>query len=392
MQNQFRTCLIFLTGLLIASCAPSTATPPSPHVQPQLPTSTAPTQPSISSPVWTAQLSDAVNTAPFISGDLVIVATANGVIQAVHADSGEIAWEFSSETKVWDASVNGDETRVCAGMMGGLVTCLDSLTGEPIWTVEIGQEVQSSIALTPDRIYAPTTLAGPGLTNDYGGQASLFSLDAVTGEIVWNAITDNYILRSPVVNGEVILTGGAYQVDKQTPEKINSRIYALSVIDGSVLWKYESNDGLVRWVASKGDVVTFSAATETVHTLSLSDGQPIWNFGPGYWMQYPVLHDGQIYFGSGDEVFQALDASSGELIWQHSISMSSLNQMGLPLLRDEQIWFNSVTGEIYALDVKTGEQVQYLFTGRTARIGGALYQNLYILGDPDGKLSAYQIQ
>ncbi|MBI5964828.1 MAG: PQQ-binding-like beta-propeller repeat protein [Chloroflexi bacterium] len=393
MQSSYRACLTLMAALLLAACAPvETTAPPSLHTQPQSPTSVAPTQPAVASPAWTAQLSNAVNSAPFISGSLVIAATADGVIHAVHADSGKLAWDFSPETKAWDASVNGDETRVCTGMEGGLVTCLDALTGQPIWTANLGLEVQSRLAVTSDRVFAPTTLAGSGLTNDYAGQASLFALNAATGEIVWEAVTDNYILRRPVVNGETVITGGAYQVEGQPAGTVASRIYAFNIADGSLQWKHESNDGLVRWAESDGDVVAYSAASETIYALDFADGKLLWQSAAGYWMQFPLMQDRRIFFGSGDENFQAYDSSTGQQIWKHVINMSSLNQVGRPLIRGDAVWFNSVTGEIYALELSNGEQTQYLFTGKTSRVGGALFNNFYILGDPDGKLYAFAVQ
>ncbi len=394
MQSPYRVCLILMAALLLAACTPSTgtATPPSLHTQPQSPTLAVQAQPAITSPAWNTQLSGAINSAPFISGDLVIVSTADGSIHAVQADSGKPVWDFFPDTKVWDASVNGDETRVCAGMEGGLVTCLDALTGQPIWTADLGLEVQSRLAVTPDRVFAPTTLAGSGLTNDYAGQASLFSLNAITGEIVWETVTDNYILRRPVINGDFVITGGAYQVEGQSAGTVASRIYAFNIANGSIRWKHESNDGLVRWVESAGDVVAYSAASETVYALNLADGKLLWQSAPGYWMQFPLMQAGRIFFGSGDENFQAHDSSTGQQIWKHAINLSSLNQVGRPLIRGDRIWFNSVTGEIYALDLATGEQVQYLFTGKASRVGGTLFSDYYILGDPEGKLYAFAIQ
>lgn len=392
MPIKLSACLVFISVFFVAACTSptQTATPPSIHTQPQ--GTAVPAQPTIAAPVWTAQLSAAVNSAPFISGELVIAATADGVIHAVQADSGKPVWEFSPAAKVWDASVNGDESKVCAGLKGGQVTCLDALTGQPIWTADLGMEVQSRIAVGSDRVYAPTTLAGSGLTNDYAGHASLFSLNASTGDLIWEAVTDNYILRRPVINGDFVITGGAYQPQGKSAGDVATRIYAFNLNDGSVHWKYESNDGLVRWVESSDNVVAFSAATETVYALDLVDGHLLWQFGPGYWMQFPVMQNGRMYFGSGDENFQAYDFSSGQEIWKHAINLSALNQVGRAQILSDKVWFNSVTGEIYALDVASGEQVQYIFTGKTSRVGGVLSNDYYILGDPDGKLYAFAVQ
>lgn len=392
MQNNRFIGINFILLVALASC--STSAPPTPapalqsvHTQPQASVSSA-----VTNPAWVARLTAAVNTAPLLSGDFVIVPTADGAIHAVQAETGEIAWVYSGGSKIWDASVNADETRVCAGAEGKQVFCVDAKTGSLLWSTSLELEVQSRIALTSTRLFVPTTHAGTSLETDFSGHAALVALDASSGQIIWQAPTENYILRRPALNGSVIITGGAYQLPDKSPGEIATRVYAFNVEDGSLLWKYESDDGLLRWIESNEDVVTFSAATEIVYALGLKDGQLLWQSSPGYWMQFPVMQDGQIFFGSGDEIFHALDASTGREGWLHKINMSSLNQIGRPVIRDDAIWFNSVTGEIYALDINTGERLAYINTGRSSRVGGTMNETYYFMGDPDGNLYAYAIQ
>jgi hypothetical protein len=55
------------------------------------------------------------------------------------------------------------------------------------------------------------------------------------------------------------------------------------------------------------------------------------------------------------------------------------------------IWLNAVTGDIYGLQVANGQQVAHLETGLSIRVGGALFENLYIMGDAEGGLYAFEI-
>lgn len=341
-------------------------------------------------PVWTSAVSAAVNTSPVLSGDLVIFPTADGHIHALKAETGEPIWQYSAQS-VWDSSVNADAERVCSGVKGGRIVCLDARTGQELWAVEVGIETQSRIALTSDTLYVPTTWAGSGLESNYSAKADLVALNAETGETLWRSVTENYILRRPVVNGDLVITGGAYQPVNEPAGEVATRIYAFKASDGTLAWTSESKDGLVRWVDSAGDIAIFSAATETVHALALQDGQPLWDFGPGYWMQFPIIDHGKIYIGSGDENFHALDASTGTETWSHTINLASLNQVGRPSLRDGILWFNAVTGEIYAVDAASGEQVAYFATGFSVRVGGVLHGAYYIMGDANGSVHAYKV-
>ncbi len=391
MPRKYFGISVLISAIFLAACASPGIAPGATQDQGQS-QSPAPTeQVETAQPVWMAKISAAVNASPMIANDLVIVPAADGVIHAMDAKSGKDIWVFS-ELKVWDASVNADGEKVCAGAEGKKVFCLDLKTGSLLWTTALDLEVQSRIAFGPDLVFFPTTRAGAGMKNDFQGGASLAAVNAMTGDIIWQSPTENYILRRPVVNGETVITGGAYQPTGKTDGEVSTRIYAFNIADGSVLWEYISEDGLVRWVDSTDDIVFFSAATETVYALNLTDGKLLWQYGPGYWMQFPAMQGGQIYFGSGDEVFHAFNMSTGQETWAHAINSSSLNQVGRPIIRDKTIWFNAVTGEIYGLNVETGERVAYFITGHSARVGGTMYESLYIFGDPEGNIYAYDVE
>lgn len=382
---------VLIAAVFLAACASPASVPVATQGQEQ-PQSSVPTEEvMIAQPLWSAQTTAAVNASPIVAGDLVIVPTADGVIHAIDARSGKSVWSFS-ELKAWDASVNADSEKVCAGAEGKKVFCLDLKTGSLLWNVVLDLEVQSRIAFGSDLVFAPTTRAGTGMKNDFQGGASLVAIHAKTGEIAWQSLTENYILRRPVVNGNIVITGGAYQPEGKPDGEVSTRIYAFNINDGSMIWEYISDDGLVRWVDSADDLVFFSAATETVYALNLADGALLWKYGPGYWMQFPAIQGERIYFGSGDEIFHAFNVSTGQETWAQAINASSLNQVGRPFIRENTIWFNAVTGEIYGLSLETGERVAYFSTGHSARVGGTMFESFYIFGDPEGNVYAYDIE
>lgn len=391
MSRKYFGIIVSTIVVFLAACASPASSPAATQDQEQTQSSMPTDQVKIAQPIWMAQTTAAVNASPMIAGDLVIVPTADGVIHAIEARSGKNAWSFS-ELKVWDASVNADSEKVCAGAEGKKVFCLDMKTGSLLWTVTLDLEVQSRIAFGSELIFSPTTRAGTGMKNDFQGGASLVAIHAKTGEIAWQALTENYILRRPVINGEIVITGGAYQPEGKPDGEVSTRIYSFNIKDGSMLWEYLSEDGLTRWVDSTDDLVFFSAASETVYALDLADGTLLWKYGPGYWMQFPVIQSGKIYFGSGDEVFHAFSTTTGQEIWAHAINASSLNQVGRPIIREDTLWFNAVTGEIYGLSTETGERVAYFSTGHSARVGGTMFESLYIFGDPEGNVYAYDVE
>ena len=358
-------------------------------------TATAVSPSSESAAVWQTQLSAAVNVTPVVENGRVFAATADGTIHAVDAAAGKKIWELQPENgRLWDASLRVAEDKVCAGLEGGRITCVGAADGQPLWTTELGIEVQSRPALVDGILYVPTTWVGSGTPNDYEGEAVLFALDAANGTILWQAVTENYILRRPIVAGSLVITGGAdLAAEGETSSGYNSpsRIYAFDKTSGDVVWIHESDDGLMRWLIASDSVVAFAGRSEIVQALNLADGQPVWSFGPSYWMQFPLLADGVFYLGTGDERFQALDAAGGSVLWETSIDLDSLNQIGQPLIAGDTIWLNAVTGDIYGLQMADGQPVAHLETGLSIRVGGALFENLYIMGDAAGGLYAFTI-
>ncbi|MCP4422663.1 MAG: PQQ-binding-like beta-propeller repeat protein [Chloroflexi bacterium] len=390
---------IIIIGLLVTACiqpetavSPPTQTPES-NLHPFVETKPIAEVPASNDAqiIWQTALSGAVNVPPAVEGDQVIVATADGQIHGINAATGAKSWQFSPDVKLWDASLRVGEGMACIGLQEFQVTCLDATTGTPRWTAEIGLEMQSRPALVDGILYAPTTHVGTGLENNYEGQARLVAIDANTGDLLWEATTDNYILRRPIVMGDLLIVGGTYLVEESS-ENSPTRIYAFDSSSGEEQWRYESEDGLIRWLVATENIVVFAGSSEIIHGLAPATGELIWSFGPSYWMQFPVITDGKLFFGSGDERMHALDAATGAKLWEQSIDLDSLSQIGRPLLLDNQILFNAVSGDIYGLRLADGEQLLHLETGITARVGGALHQNLYIMGDPEGDLYAYEVR
>lgn len=329
------TLITFIAAMLTAcSGADSPAAAPTPipdnqsAVEIAQETAVSPTNPQ-AIPIWQTQLSAAVNVTPVVMNGRVFVATADGTIHAVDAATGNKIWELRPENgRLWDASLQVGEGKVCAGLEGGLITCVNAADGQPLWTTELGIETQSRSALVDGTLYVPTTWVGTGTANDYDGEAVLYALDATTGNILWSTPTGNYILRRPIVADDLIITGGAnVAVDSEDNDDYNSpsRIYALDVANSEPVWVHESDDGLLRWLIATEDVVAFAGRSEIVQALNLTNGKPVWNFGPSYWMQFPVLANGVFYMGTGDERMHALDAATGHQLWEQSIDLDSLN-------------------------------------------------------------------
>jgi len=72
----------------------------------------------------------------------------------------------------------------------------------------------------------------------------------------------------------------------------------------------------------------------------------------------PIVHDGVLYLGNMANLIQALDAATGELIWEHHVgpSVATAAMRGLAIY-DDKIFVSTNDARIVALDARTGSLV-----------------------------------
>lgn len=103
----------------------------------------------------------------------------------------------------------------------------------------------------------------------------------------------------------------------------------------------------------------------------------------------PLVHDGILYLSNTSHTMQALDAATGDLIWEHNIGPESTRAYGAT--RGISIWGDNVylsgtDARLHALDARTGKQVWtrevappgkgFSSTSGTIAINGKIVQGL----------------
>ena len=127
-----------------------------------------------------------------------------------------------------------------------------------------------------------------------------------------------------------------------------------------------------------GDSVYFLSRDGRRHALNTTTGAPLWSFRTGgeasfsahgmfgmeltatpvrdpwdLFLSSPLVHDGQVYFGSSDQCVYALDARSGKPVW---VFKTGGMVHSSPALAGASIVVGSWDGAVYALDAASGEQ------------------------------------
>ena len=126
------------------------------------------------------------------------------------------------------------------------------------------------------------------------------------------------------------------------------------------------------WGHSPLDQIT----TDNAHRLQLAWS---WGVAPGSQQTTPLVHDGVMYIANPGEIVQALDAVTGELLWEYrrdaqaSAGGSGARPAGgrhrnIAIYQDK-IYLNSTDAHIVAIDARTGVEVWDTDVG-----GGVGYQ------------------
>ncbi len=94
---------------------------------------------------------------------------------------------------------------------------------------------------------------------------------------------------------------------------------------------------------------------------NVGDLQLVWSWGlePGVSQTTPIVHNGILYVANPGNVVQALDAASGDFIWEYRHEMEERNRPGAQLrslaIYYDLILVNTRDAHIVGLDARTGE-------------------------------------
>ena len=137
------------------------------------------------------------------------------------------------------------------------------------------------------------------------------------------------------------------------------------------------------WGHSPLDQIT----TDNVHRLQLAWS---WGLGEGSQQTTPLVHDGVMYIANPGAIVQALDGTSGELLWEYRRGTPAEGDEGSGApggrhrniaIYQDKIYINTTDAHIVAIDARTGTEVWDTDVG-----GGVGYQ--YTSGSivADGKV------
>ncbi|CAG0958503.1 Outer membrane protein assembly factor BamB [Anaerolineae bacterium] len=376
-MKKIRFLLLFLVALTILGCSPEQS-----EFAPDGTISLA----------WTIQTDGAINHPPLIAGDVLILAPSGSSLLALDLETSAAKWTFAPPKGVWDRAYASDGERVFVGVKDKSIAALDVSNGKLLWQVDLGINTQVPPLVDNGIVYASTAFVGPELNPDVHGQAKLFALNAKTGEELWAFESDNYILQTPTVNSDTLYLGGNFYDPNPIDEGGHTRIYALDLVTGSPLWNYESEDGFPKRLYATEQTLVFVAYQDFMNGVDIATGELRWRYDTGNWTPSFLGAGNVVYFSSANTQVFALDANTGEDLWQFNIPEGTFNYLlDAPILLDGKLYFLTQQGDFFALDAASGGLLWQAATEvSAARTSPAIGNGWLVIGDIEGKVVGYR--
>ena len=329
---------------------------------------------------WSVNTRFTIASTPAVWKDCVISGNSSGTVCCYSVKNGSLKWKFKTAGTVY-STPDVSDGKVVIGSSDRNIYCLDVDRGSFLWKTQTGAPVVAAARIHNGIAYI-------------GGSDGVFrALDLKTGGVRWEfKNVGGFVEAKPLIYEDKVIFGAW-----------DTYLYALSVKDGSLLWKWSNGNAGVLYspaacwpVAANGKVFVVApdrfmtaidaqtgktiwrskqhqvrecvgisedgkriyarCMTDTVVAFNPSAPSPaeVWvtNCGYGYDIDpsMPIERDGVVYFGTKNGMIFALDAHSGAILWEHRIGVT-IASTPVPL-KNHRVIVSDLDGRISLLEEK----------------------------------------
>ncbi|MHC4361880.1 MAG: outer membrane protein assembly factor BamB family protein, partial [Planctomycetota bacterium] len=242
-------------------------------------------------------------------------------------------WQYKTDAKIlgaanWSHSTDGKGTWILAGSYDGKLHCVDSATGQVVWTYETDNYVNGSPAV------------GEGIAVVGGCDAMIHVVSLADGSEVAQIDTGSFIAASAAVFEKRAYVGNYDGV-----------FLCADLAAREIVWKYEQADSPYFSSPAIGEgVVVFGGRDNRVHCVNRSNGESLWTFDALDEVDSsPVICGDKVVVGSEDGRLYMLRLSDGRAVWSYEIGRPITSS---PAVAGDMVFVGSDDGYLYAFGPK----------------------------------------
>ncbi len=283
-----------------------------------------------------------------------------------------ISWQFQTGGPVW-SGIEYHEGRVYFGSDDGSLYALDALTGEQIWQFDIGSTLRARPVIAGEHLLAQAD-------NGY-----LYRLDLHGGSLEWQAqlqdspqprlssgdpgFNYDYYASAAVVADQHIYIGSA-----------DGRLQAVNLQDGSNIWSFTTQGPITTTPAITTDQVIIGSHDGNVYALDPATGRLLWQYDTGAPVtSSPAVYQEMVITGSRSYDIIALNLANGTPVWNSYYWFSWVESS--PVVSDDIAYIGSSDAQlISAIDAATGQQRWQFDTGGSAWMQPAVSDTAVFIG------------
>jgi eukaryotic-like serine/threonine-protein kinase len=240
---------------------------------------------------------------PYVLDGRIYIGTGDGIVHALHLADGSRIWD-AAVARSGSADLTAFDGRLYLGTDDGNLVALDLETGTESWRVQVSPDA------TP--VHAPAAAAGLVVATSDDGY--LAAIDGSTGAIRWRVQASQDPVGTPVISDGTVYLGAG-------PDTLTGRLAAFDVSTGTERWAIEQAlfspsvaDGIGYSTSSNGRIAAIDLATGAVRWSATVDG-----------MVRPAAVAGDVVYVSADAAryVAAFDRSTGGELWRLDVDGSN---------------------------------------------------------------------
>jgi len=288
--------------------------------------------------IWSYRTGGKVYSTPAYDKGIVVVGSSDHNIYGLDANTGEKKWIVETNKAVLGSpAIYGGKAYI--GGSDGIFRCIRVKDGKVLWTFDKVKNYVSTL---------PTIADGKVIFGSWGN--GFYALDITTGKLVWewnnghaNRMFSAAACYPVVANNRVFIVA---------PDRFMT---ALDLKTGKVIWREKKDDVRVR--ESMGlslNKKLVYAKTMDGELIGVSTNKDVMSIDWKSTLKLPyelapsaIFSDKNVVFVPNNSgLLSAVDAVSGDLLWQYKISNGMVNP---PLVLKNKVIVSAMDGRIVAL-------------------------------------------